>query len=401
MLTSINLGKGLFRFDILNYIESDHHVFPVTNLNNGIDIIFKSKDKKDRQWYYCQRGDYNFNYSIDGNNQKAILKLIYDKNKINRIHVDKMISRKYMVTDNSIIISRNRRIVMKQAYDIHGYKRIALKGSIVTRVHRLVAHAFCQKPEHLKDVPYDELQVNHKNSIRDDNYWANLEWCTAQENIIHSFKYGNAFGKKGEDNYISKFTNQEIKEIRNEWILKSIEDEYYTTIEHSNKYKIEQSNMRNILLNISYHDPEYKPDMVRLSKRKGERAVNASFKQNYIDLIRKDFGEQINIDQKYTFLKHAQKYKTPLTVMRNILLNLSYIDPNFIPYTFKLNNKSGIFNPRSKITLEDVNWIRKDYGINKNSMAFYSEKYKIGIETVRRIIKNESYHDPEYVNPIK
>ena len=55
-------------------------------------------------------------------------------------------------------------------------------------IHRLVAQYFCPKPEHLKDIPYEELQVNHKDGNKLNNNWWNLEWCTHKENMEHASK---------------------------------------------------------------------------------------------------------------------------------------------------------------------------------------------------------------------
>jgi len=65
-------------------------------------------------------------------------------------------------------------------------------GYTLKQVHRLVAEAFIEVPDELKDIPLDQLQVDHINIIREDNSISNLRWCTA---------FGNAHNPITEQNH--------------------------------------------------------------------------------------------------------------------------------------------------------------------------------------------------------
>lgn len=76
---------------------------------------------------------------------------------------------------------------MKQVMNESGYWTIDLrkdKKRATGIVHRLVAGAFVPNPDSLPIV-------NHMDSDRVNNRWDNLEWCTQQHNVQHSYDSGS------------------------------------------------------------------------------------------------------------------------------------------------------------------------------------------------------------------
>jgi hypothetical protein len=65
-----------------------------------------------------------------------------------------------------------------------GYLRVQLQHGGKSKncmTHRLVAEAFIPNPD-------GKPEVNHRNGIKDDNYFGNLEWVTASENQLHAYE---------------------------------------------------------------------------------------------------------------------------------------------------------------------------------------------------------------------
>lgn len=75
--------------------------------------------------------------------------------------------------------------ILRNNIDKDGYCVVQLcrNGIIkVFKVHRLVGFHFL-KNNNLKEI-------NHKNGVKSDNYFENLEWCTRRENSIHALITG-------------------------------------------------------------------------------------------------------------------------------------------------------------------------------------------------------------------
>lgn len=95
--------------------------------------------------------------------------------------------------------------ILKQKYH-NGYAMVNLnknKKLEVLYVHRLVAEHFIPKIKN-KNI------VNHKNGIKSDNYYKNLEWCTSRENNIHA---NNTGLHKNNISGLIKYTNSLKKQI--------------------------------------------------------------------------------------------------------------------------------------------------------------------------------------------
>ena len=105
---------------------------------------------------------------------------------------------------------RCRMRILKPNMTQGGYVIIALSDSgkrTTTTVSRLVAKAFVPNPE-------NKPEINHKNGVKSDNFYLNLEWMTSSENKLHAYHNGLMKPRSGESCGLSRLTEEDVREIR-------------------------------------------------------------------------------------------------------------------------------------------------------------------------------------------
>lgn len=94
----------------------------------------------------------------------------------------------YLISDQGRVMNeKTGKVFTGRINKQTGYREIAVRIGDRVRwflVHRLVAEAFCEKPEGI------ETEVNHINGDRLDERAVNLEWITHAANLHHSYAIG-------------------------------------------------------------------------------------------------------------------------------------------------------------------------------------------------------------------
>lgn len=104
-------------------------------------------------------------------------------------------------------------------------------------VHDLVAEAFIgAKPK--------GLTCNHKDGCKENNSWANLEYCTQKENNLHAFRvlHRKPVRNNGEKGGNTKLTEDDVRQIREMYATGE-----YTQKEISQFFPVNDKNINNIL----------------------------------------------------------------------------------------------------------------------------------------------------------
>ena len=117
-------------------------------------------------------------------------------------NVMEIISKRYNVEPSGRVINKRTKKELKFHPDPKGYMKSRIycpeisqhkDGRKPIRLHRLVAMF------HL-DSYTDDLQVNHKNGIKNDNRVENLEMVTNSQNVYHAFNVLDSTERKNKLN---------------------------------------------------------------------------------------------------------------------------------------------------------------------------------------------------------
>lgn len=96
--------------------------------------------------------------------------------------------------------------ILKLRTDRRGYPVVGIAPISSVSVHRLVAEAFIKNP---KGLPC----VNHKDTVKVNNHFKNLEWCTNADNMKHAFKNGS-YSRVGSKNGFSRLYEKDVRIIK-------------------------------------------------------------------------------------------------------------------------------------------------------------------------------------------
>lgn len=113
----------------------------------------------------------------------------------------------------------------------NGYRTVSLvkdKNKTTFLVHILVGSLFIPNPE---NKPY----INHKDGMRWNNHFLNLEWSTNSENQLHSYKMLGNKAVNGERNGQSKLKREDIITLR------MMADSGYTEKEIASHFNVSKS----------------------------------------------------------------------------------------------------------------------------------------------------------------
>ncbi len=265
--------------------------------------------------YLLPPGKYKIELILEAD-KRLFTRFVYEPEDRYRIIKTRQ-SNDYWVTCDGRVVLIRRGVFAGQSLNRKGYlkvnifnKETGLKQSIT--VHRLVAEGFVPNP-------LFKPQVNHKDGIKINNDYTNLEWVTNQENQDHAWKTGLNVVTYDENASAAKLTNAEVREIRLLFLNKE-----KTPKQLSELYGVSTTAIFYIVMYKSYPnatDPNEIPPYVPIpkSEMKGEKSINAVFSDSEVREMRKLYKEG-----KCTVNELARKHNVHRKTIYSMLIGKTY-----------------------------------------------------------------------------
>lgn len=117
----------------------------------------------------------------------------------------------YYISNLGRVYSDFSKKIMRPSLDSKKYPIVVLsrrQGKCnAYRIHRLLMLIFNPVEG------CENLDIHHKDSIKHNYQFDNLEWCTKSYNMLEAYRLGEITNLQGEDRAISKITNEVAREI--------------------------------------------------------------------------------------------------------------------------------------------------------------------------------------------
>lgn len=236
---------------------------------------------------------------------------------------------RYSVTNTGIIINDEKNCIQKPHVSNRGYERVLLSYNGTRKyvsVHRLVAQYFIPNDDNLPEV-------NHIDGNKRNNNVTNLEWCTAEYNVKHS--YDTNLNHSGESNSLATISNKQAKKIcklleQNKLTMNEIAKEVGTTRKVVSHIKNKESWCR---ISCQYDIDNY--NVKEINIKKGDKHPRSKLTTKKVEKVC-----QMIEDNVFTLKEISMKTSVPYSSVRNIFYGTVWKDVSS-KYDFSHFNKDG------------------------------------------------------------
>lgn len=153
---------------------------------------------------------------------------------------------RYEVSNFGYIRNKKTKRILKGREHSGGYLQVNIINDGHNKnyyIHRIVAKYFCND----NNIEIEELDVNHIDGNKKNNFYKNLEWCNRSQNQKHAFYTNKNRNKFGTDVSCHKLSYEDVKKIR-----RIKKEEGLTNKEISQIYNINESQISRAINGVTY-----------------------------------------------------------------------------------------------------------------------------------------------------